>query len=74
MKGKTNVRLAPNSRNWLKNGQCLWCGESYLSHIDGNHWRKHHRLYASDYESEWSEAHKKQIEKWAKELDEVRTR
>ena len=66
------MRMAPNSRKWLKNGQCLWCGESYMSHRDGDHYRRHHRLYASDYDSDWNEAQKEQIEKWANEIKEIR--
>jgi len=66
------MRLAPNSRKWLENGQCLWCGQGYLGHRDGDHWRKHHRLYAADYDSEWSEGQKEQIEKWANKLDGLR--
>ena len=68
------MRLPPNSRKWLEKGRCLWCGEPYFLHKDGEHWKKHWLLYASSYDSTLSEKQQRLVDDYAKKTDEAHHR
>jgi len=65
------MRMPPNQRKWLDRGQCIWCGDSYISHRDGAQFMEHHEMYARSYNSTLTEGQIVAIQKWADKKDEI---
>ena len=65
------MRLAPNSRKWLEKGQCLYCGQSWISHKNGQQYIDHWNWYANSYNTKLSENQKSKVLKYANKKDKL---